>query len=354
VTQGSARAIGMDVSDKSCSVCVLDRASGAVIEEARVPTTQTAVGRYLERQSASSVVIEVRPHSPWLARTITAAGHEPVVANARQVRLVHGATRKSDRIDAEKLARLGRHDVRLLAPIRHRGAQTQADRPRIRSRDLLVRTRATLVNHARSVVKAFGNRRPRCSTKAFHHTVHEHLPAGLPPTLAPVPDTLPNPTTSIKKTDATLAERTATTHPKNQLLRQTPSVGPITSLAFVLTLEDPHRFAKSREVGPYLGLAPGQRQSGDFDPASHITKTGDTLLRRLLVQYAHHIVRHPKDTDLKRVGERHPTRGAHHNNAITAVARKLTVLLHHLSITGEAYEPLHNHPHHETTEAAVA
>jgi len=344
----------MDVSDKSCSVCVLDSMSGDVIEESRIPTTETAVSRYLERQPASSVVIEVGPHSPWLARTITAAGHEPVVANARQVRLVYGATRKSDRIDAEKLARLGRYDVRLLAPIRHRGAQAQADLARIRSRDLLVRTRAKLVSHARSVVKAFGARLPRCSTEAFHHKARQHVPADLLPALAPVLDTLANLTTSIKEIDATLSERAATTYPETELLRQIPGVGPITSLAFVLTLEDPHRFAKSREVGPYLGLAPGQRQSGDFDPASHITKTGDTLLRRLLVQCAHHIVRHPKDTDLKRVGERHLARGAHRNKAVTAVARKLAVLLHHLWITGEVYEPLHNHRRTEATEPAAA
>ena len=267
---------------------------------------------------------------------------------------MHGATRKSDRIDAEKLARLGRYDVRLLAPIQHRGAQAQADLARIRSRDLLVRTRAKLVSNARSMVKAFGARLPRCSTEAFHHKVRDHIPADLLPALTPVLDTLANLTTSIKEIDATLSERAATAYPETQQLRQNPGVGPITSLAFVLTLEDPHRFAKSREVGPYLGLAPGQRQSGDFDPASHIAKTGDTLLRRLLVQCAHQILRRPNDTDLKRVGERHLARGAHRNKAVTAVARKLAVLLHHLGITGEAYEPLHNYRRTQAAEPAAA
>lgn len=204
------------------------------------------------------------------------------------------------------------------------------------------------------MVKAFGARLPRCSTEAFHHKVRDHIPADLLPALTPVLDTLANLTTSIKEIDATLSERAATAYPETQQLRQIPGVGPITSLAFVLTLEDPHRFAKSREVGPYLGLAPGQRQSGDFDPASHITKTGDTLLRRLLVQCAHQILRRPNDTDLKRVGERHLARGAHRNKAVTAVARKLAVLLHHLWITGEAYEPLHNHRRTQAAEPAAA
>jgi transposase len=354
VPQGSARTIGMDVSDKFCSVCVLDPVSGDVIEESRVPTTVSAITRYLEGRPASSVTIEVGPHSPWLARTIAAAGHEPVVANARQVRLVYGASRKSDRIDAEKLARLARYDARLLAPIRHRGAQAQADLARIRSRDVLVRTRAKLVNHARSIVKAFGARLPRCGTEAFHHKVREHVPIELLPALVPVLDTLANLTTSIKEIDAALSERAAAAYPETELLRQIPGVGPITSLAYVLTLEDPHRFATSREVGPYLGLAPGRRQSGDSDPATRVTKAGDTLLRRLLVQCAHQIVRRPNDTDLKRVGERHLARGAHRNKAVTAVARKLAVLLHHLWVTGEVYEPLHNHRRSELSEPAAA
>jgi transposase len=345
VIQASARTIGMDVSDKSCSVCVLDASSGDVIEEARIPTTQSAVSRYLEGRPRASVTIEVGPHSPWLARVIAAAGHDPVVANARQVRLVYGTSRKNDRIDAEKLARLARYDTRLLAPIRHRSAQAQADLARVRSRDVLVRTRAKLVSHARSIVKAFGARLPRCSTEAFHHKVREHVPSELLPALTPVLDTLANLTASINAIDAALAERAATAYPETQLLRQIPGVGPITSLAFVLTLEDPHRFAKSREVGPYLGLTPGQRQSGERDPVTSITKGGDTLLRRLLVQCAHQILRRPNDTDLKRVGERHLARGTHRNKAVTAVARKLAVLLHHLWITGEVYEPLHNHPH---------
>jgi transposase len=344
----------MDVSDKFCSVCVLDPVSGDVIEEARVPATVSAVAGYLEGRPAASVTIEVGPHSPWLARAITAAGHEPVVANARQVRLVYGSTRKSDRIDAEKLARLARYDARLLAPIRHRGAQAQADLARIRTRDMLVRTRAKLVSHARSIVKTFGARLPRCTTEAFHHKVREHVPDALLPALVPVLDTLAHLTASIKEIDAALSERAATTYPETELLRQIPGVGPITSLAFVLTLEDPHRFAKSREVVPYLGLAPGQRQSGDFDPNTRITRAGDTLLRRLLVQCAHQIVRRPNDTDLKRVGERHLARGAHRNKAVTAVARKLAVLLHHLWMTGEVYEPLHNHRRSEATEPAAA
>jgi len=143
---------------------------------------------------------------------------------------------------------------------------------------------------------------------------------------------------------AALAKRD---YPETHLLRQVPGVGPLTSLAFILTLEDPTRFEKSREVGPYPGLTPGQRQSGDRDVATGITKQGGTFLRRLLVQCAHHILHRGPDSDLKRAGVRLKERGAHSNKAVTAVARKLAVLLHHLWTSGEVYEPLHHHARDE-------
>jgi transposase len=126
-------------------------------------------------------------------------------------------------------------------------------------------------------------------------------------------------------------------------LRQVKGVGPITSLAYVLTLEDPHRFAKSRSVGAYLGLRPKQHQSGDRDPQLRISKQGDAFLRRMLVQASHYILGpFGPDTDLRRFGERLSARGGRlaRKKARVAVARKLAVLLHRLWITAELYEPL--------------
>jgi transposase len=200
-----------------------------------------------------------------------------------------------------------------------------------------------LVLHVRGICKATGSRLPSGSVDAFHQRARAHLPSELVPALAPVLDTLEHLTSTIKgieKELATLAERD---YPETQLLQQVPGVGPLTSLAFILTIEHPARFEKSREVGPYLGLTPGQRQSGDRDVATGITKQGDAYLRRLLVQCAHHILHKGPDSDLKRVGVRLKERGAHTNKAVTAVARKLAVLLHHLWVTGEVYEPLHHH-----------
>jgi transposase len=138
-----------------------------------------------------------------------------------------------------------------------------------------------------------------------------------------------------------------------ELLRQVKGVGPLTSLAYVLTLENPDRFAKSRDVGPYLGLVPKQEDSGDSQPQLGISKAGDVMLRRLLVGSAHYILGpFGPDTDLRRYGLRLCERGGKNakKRAAVAVARKLAVLLHRLWISGEVYEPLrHGAP---TAEAA--
>jgi len=146
-------------------------------------------------------------------------------------------------------------------------------------------------------------------------------------------------------------------YPQTKLLRQVAGVGPITSLAFVLTLEAPERFRKSRTVGPYLGLVPGRKQSGDSDPERRITRHGDRCLRRLLVNAAHYILGpFGEDCDLRRFGAKLASRGGKNakKRAIIAVARKLAILLHHLWRSGEVYEPLYQQTHQAGRRGKVA
>ncbi len=150
-------------------------------------------------------------------------------------------------------------------------------------------------------------------------------------------------TQQIRSLDREIETLCETRYPETETLRQIPGVGALTALAYVLTLEDPHRFRRSRQVGAYLGLRPRRRQSGKEDPMLRITKAGDPFLRRLLVQSAHYILGPlGPDTDLRRFGERLIARGgrAARKKALVAVARKLAVLLHRLWVTGEVYEPL--------------
>ena len=150
-------------------------------------------------------------------------------------------------------------------------------------------------------------------------------------------------TESIATYDKKIEDLASTKYDQTKLLRQVKGVGPITSLAYVLTLEHPERFRKSRDVGPYLGLIPKQEDSGDKQPQLGISKAGDQMLRRLLVGSGHYILGpFGPDTDLRRYGLRLCERGGKNakKRAAVAVARKLAVLLHHLWTSGEVYEPL--------------
>ena len=147
----------------------------------------------------------------------------------------------------------------------------------------------------------------------------------------------------IQEYDERIEKLATEKYAHTELLRQVKGVGALTSLAYVLTLEDPQRFVKSRDVGPYLGLVPKQEDSGDRQPQLRITKMGDMMLRRLLVGSAHYILGpFGPDTDLRRYGLRLSERGGKNakKRAVVAVARKLAVLLHRLWVGGEVYEPL--------------
>jgi transposase len=149
----------------------------------------------------------------------------------------------------------------------------------------------------------------------------------------------------IKEYDARMEKIAAESYPQVARLKQVKGVGTQIALTYVLTLDDPHRFAKSREVGCFLGLKPGRRDSGQSQPQLHISKEGDRYLRTMLVQGAHYILGpFGEDSDLRRWGLQLAKRGGKNakKRAIVAVARKLAVLLHRLWVSGEVYEPLRN------------
>ena len=152
-------------------------------------------------------------------------------------------------------------------------------------------------------------------------------------------------TGKIKECEKKLEQIARDKYPETKLLKQVKGVGTLIALTFVLTLEDKTRFAKSRDAGCYVGLRPKRSDSGESQPQLRITKEGDIYLRKMLVQGAHHILGHRgADTDLRRWGLKLAERGGKNakKRAIVAVARKLAVLLHHLWVSGEVYEPLRN------------
>jgi transposase len=334
--------VGVDLGDQWSHYCILGL-EGEALAEGQLRTTPQDVAEFFEALNVARVVVEVGTHSAWVREVICGYGHEVLVANPRLMEGSKRRKRKNDRIDANKLARLGRVDPQSLHPIQHRSREVRQDLVVLRARDALVAARTELINATRGLVKSMGTRLPKCSSPSFAQKVEEAVPVEIREALLPLVRMAAALSDCIQGYDEKIEKLGREKYGHTALLRQVKGVGPITALAYVLTLENPGRFAKSRDVGPYLGLVPKQEDSGESQPQLGISKTGDTMLRKLLVGSAHYILGpFGPDTDLRRYGLRLCERGGKNakKRAAVAVARKLAVLLHCLWVSGEVYEPL--------------
>jgi transposase len=336
--------IGLDLGDRWSWYCVLDEA-GEVLLEQKVGTTPKAMKEVLGGMARSRIALETGMHSPWVSRLLSELGHEVIVAHARNVRLIGESRKKDDRLDARTLARLARIDPQLLSPVKHRSAQAQSHLTVIRARAGLVRARTSLVNTARGLTKSYGERLRGCNPRNMNVEKAQGLSPELQAALAPLLAGIESLSEQIRESNERIEQLAQTSYPEVAQLKQVKGVGTLIALTYLLTLEDPHRFRKSRDVGCYVGLQPGRRNSGQREPQLHITKEGDPYLRTLLVQGAHHILGpFGADSDLRRWGLKLAERGGKNGKkrAVIAVARKLAVLLHRLWVSGEVYEPLRN------------
>ena len=336
--------IGVDLGDRWSFYCVLEEA-GKIILEQKVPTTPEAMKQTFSRIPQSRIALETGTHSPWVSRLLTELGHEVIVAHAQKVQLITKSNRKDDRHDARTLARLARIDPELLGPIRHRSVQAQIHLTVIRARAELVSARTALVNAARGLVKSYGQRLPKCGTQQVGRELAAALSTELRDVLEPLLKEIESLNERIKEYDERMEKIAKEVYPEVSLLKQVKGVGTQIALTYVLTIEDPHRFLKSREIGCFLGLRPGRRNSGESEPQKRISKEGDRYLRTMMVQGAHYILGpFGADSDLRRWGLKLAERGGKNarKRAVVAVARKLAVLLHRLWVSGEVYEPLRN------------
>jgi transposase len=335
----------MDLGDRCSHVCVVD--GEEVIERFTVETVAVELRQAFARWRGARVLIEAGTHSPWVSRLLAALGLRVAVANPNRLALVTRSQRKTDRNDAETLARLAGSSLGLVEPIEHRSEAQQVDLEMLKARDVLVRARTMLVNHVRGASKSLGARLPASDTDTFAQNAAGHVPAPLRRALRPLLTEIRSLTRSIRRFDAKVKALCRESYPETSLLQAVDGVGPVTSLAFVLVVGDPSRFRHSRRVGSYLGLCPALAQSGDADPQMRITKAGNGFLRRLLVQSAHYILGpFGKDCTLRRVGERLALSGGRRGKkrAVVAVARRLAVMLHRMLATGEVYDPLRDAP----------
>jgi len=342
----SIHTVGNDVGDTWTYYAAVD-GEGTVIAEGRVRTRAVELQRLYAILAGRRVrmVLETGTHSPWMSRLLEGMGHEVIVANSRDLHMIFKSKKKRDRVDARTLAKVGRFDIELLHPVHHRAEHIQRDLMMIRARDGMIAVRTKLINLIRGMVKTSGERLPGCSADAFGSKMKPYLPAALADTLAPLVDQVATLTTQIQACDKRVDELIETSYPAARIIMAIDGVGPLTALSFVLLVEDARRFSSSRSVGAYFGLVPALDESGESRPQKRITKRGDAHMRRLLVNAAHYILgKFGKDSDLRRHGLRIAERGGKNakKRAVVAVARKLTVIMHHLWLTGAAYDPLFN------------
>jgi transposase len=334
--------IGIDLGDQWSQFCLLTP-DGALLEEGCVRSTRSAFQARFGALAPARIALETGTHSLWASELLTELGHAVIVAHVREVRAIVGSNNKSDQVDARKLARYARVDPEILHPVQLRDSDQQRDLLLIRARAALVRARALLINAVRGLVKPFGNRVSSCDADGFAARCRHELPSDLRVSLSPMTEQIAQLTEQIQDYEKQIVTVAAEKYPDTDPLRSVFGVGPVTALTFVLTLSDPQRFAKSRDVGCYLGLRPQRSQSGEHDPQLGITKAGNTYLRWLLVECAHRLLRvDAPDSTIKRWGQKLCERGGKNarKRAIVAVARKLAVLLHKLWVTQQRWEPL--------------
>ena len=335
------RTIGFDLGAKTGVYCVLDE-SGSIVEEGSVGMSRAAVTKFFRGQPTSRVILEASGSSRWTTKIARSLGHEVVIGNPRKIKYITKSVTKSDHNDAFKLADLGQVRPRLLSPVHLRSDKAHSGRMHQRVRAQLVACRTSLINCARGCARSLGHALPKCSPPAFVKRAKANLPKHALVELNPLLDQLSELAIQIKACDQRTESLGEEVFPETKIFQQIAGVGPVLALSFACMIDDPTIFKDSRAVGAFAGLAPKSKQSGKSSPELRISKQGDGETRRLLVSAATYILGpFGPDCDLKRYGQRIASGGsqAARAKARIAVARKLSVLLHRLWMTGEEYQP---------------
>jgi transposase len=339
--EGSTWDIGLDIGDRKTHWCVLHRTTGEM-KEGSLKTDAMSFEEFFTPLKGSKVLLEVGSQSRWIQKFLKTLGLEAVTCEARKSSELNRLKRKNDRIDARTLANLLKANLPFLSVVEHRSDEEQRTWTMLQCRDALVETRTKLINMVRGVSKSCGNFLPWCTTEAFNSKSWGRIPKDLEPILSPVFTLLAEVNAKIEEYDDEIAKE-AQNRPAAQLLMDIPGVGALTSVAFTVAIGNIRRFARSRDVGAYLGLVPKERSSGDSNPQLRISKRGNPYVRRLLVNAAHYTigVLNKKDTDLRRWGLAHLGAGKNQKKrTVVAVARKLAVVMAAMLRSGKPYVPL--------------
>jgi len=329
--------VGFDVSKEETSFCVMEKA-GKVLARGKAITDPDALFAALKEHCLcpERIVLETGTLSHWLVRELRARGMPVELIDARQahavMKLQHN---KTDANDAELLAEIARTGFCRKVAVKSEDAQ--GDRIVLKARSHLVGQRRDIENTIRGLLASLGHRFPKGVGKFARHVreileEHPDLDAAIDPLLCARAALA----ASLETLDKEVLTR-AKNSPACRLLMSVPGVGPVTALAYLSTIDDPGRFAKSRNVGAYVGLTTRRFQSGEMDYSGRISKHGDAMLRALLFEAANSmltVVRraHPLKDWARRIKKR-----TSHKKACVALARKLAVVLHRMLVSGEAF-----------------
>ena len=326
---------GIDIANRTSSVCVVD-ARGGVEHEVTVATEETALVAALGSQPGRRVVVEAAPLAEWVARVLECAGHEPVIIDARAAKHLVSSAKKTDARDARTLAQISR--TGWYTAVHRKSTQARLQRSRIQARQAMVRTYTRMGAQMRGLLRAHGVRVGRSSAGQLGERVRERAAAEVPdlaPWLEPLIEVYEQALAQARSLERALA-RGARRDELSQRLQSVPGVGPMVSMVYIATVDDPWRFRSHDEVADYIGLAPRVYQSGDCQFHGRISREGDKLLRWHLVEAAQALLTRGADCALKRWGRRLAERKGQ-AKAKVAVARKLAGLLLRLWVTGERF-----------------
>lgn len=270
---------GLDVSDKTTHVCLVDD-GGAILKRDVVASDPETLAKWLTKhcEGLSRVVLETGPLSTFLYHGMVERGVPVECICARHAKGVL-ATRvnKSDVHDAEGLAQLAR--TGWFKRVHMKASATHIDRAALRIRAQLITARVAMANQLRGLLKLFGLRLGAAHTPGKRRerliALYQQRP-DLEPLFAPLVASMEAIEDQLRASNRLLESR-AVGDPVCRRLMSVPGVGPITALTFTASVEDPHRFARSEDVGAYAGLAPRRSQSGERDVRGNISKAGDPL-----------------------------------------------------------------------------
>ena len=328
---------GIDLASKASAVCIIDE-QGRTVAEFEVATDEDGFRTRFSPLEPMRCVVEASPLAEWVAQLVEGMGHEIVVIDPRKAKAVICTKKKTDRLDAQKLAQIAR--TGWYSEVHRKSERARLMRTMLKARSGLMEVVSAQRSRVSGLLRAHGIRVIGAKGDAFASRVMK-IVGERAPELGPIVQPLLGLWSQARSEAAAMRkqiEALAAADPVCQLLMTIPGVGPIVATAYVATIDDPHRFEASEQVSDYVGLVPSVYQSGEVDYRGRITKEGDAMLRWLLVEAASVLLtRVKRSCPLQRWGRRLMERKGM-AKARVAVARKLSALLHRMWVRGEVFD----------------